>query len=317
MIEIKNLSKSYGNKVAVNNISFDVKEGENLVLLGTSGCGKTTTLRMINRLTEPDSGTININGQDITQQNPQLLRRNIGYVLQHTGLFPHYTVAENIAVVPKLLKWSQEKIKERTNSLLQKLHLDPKKYAGAYPDELSGGQQQRVGLARALMADPPVLLMDEPFGALDPLTRASIRKEFLSLDEFKNKTIIIVTHDVEEAFEMADCICLMNEGKIIQIGTPEDLLFKPANEFVSNFLNEQQLALELKNTKISTLWQSLTEFENNRPATETLSAGLSVWEVMRILSHKKNTDLVEIEHQQQIKKVDFKGLLNAFALQKF
>jgi len=253
MIKAENLVRKFGAAVAVNNISFEVKEGENLILLGTSGCGKTTTLRMINRLIEPDSGTVFINGTAIRTQPPDELRRGIGYVLQHHGLFPHYTVAENVAIVPRLLKWKKEAIKKRAAELFQQLNLDSA-LADKYPDSLSGGQQQRVGLARSLMVNPPVLLMDEPFGALDNLTRINIRKEFRLLDELQKKTIIMVTHDVQEAFEMGDRICLMDKGEIKQIGTPEELLFHPADDFVAGFLAEQRLQLELKSVRLAELF---------------------------------------------------------------
>jgi osmoprotectant transport system ATP-binding protein len=253
MIKAENLVKKFGAAIAVNTISFEVKEGENLILLGTSGCGKTTTLRMVNRLIEPDSGTVFINGADIRTQPPEELRRGIGYVLQHHGLFPHYTVAENMAIVPRLLKWKTEAVRKRAAELFQQLNLDPA-LADNYPASLSGGQQQRVGLARSLMVNPPVLLMDEPFGALDNLTRINIRKEFRLLDELKKKTIIMVTHDVQEAFEMGDRICLMDKGEIKQIGTPEELLFHPASDFVSGFLDEQRLQLELKSVRLTELF---------------------------------------------------------------
>lgn len=248
MIKVEHLSKSFGNIKAVNNVSFEVAEQETLVLLGTSGCGKTTLLKMINRLIEPTSGTILINGENILNKNAAELRRGIGYVLQNTGLFPHYTVAENIAVVPQLLKWDKKKTETRTRELLEKLHLD-KKYLNAYPNELSGGQQQRVGLARALAAYPPVLLMDEPFGALDTITRSKIQAEFKALDELKRKTIIMVTHDVQEAFELGDRICLMDKGCVVQLGTPADLLFDPADKFAIDFLKQQRLLLEFKAVK--------------------------------------------------------------------
>src|SRR6186713_652246 len=197
MIEVKNITKTFGGFRAVDDISFSVEAGENMIFLGKSGCGKTTLLKMINRLIEPDTGEIRIDGTVVNDQDPAVLRRKIGYVLQNTGLFPHYTVAENIAVVPRLLGWDKDKIRERTRTLLEKLHLPPDKYFSSYPHQLSGGQQQRIGLARALAAYPPVLLMDEPFGALDPITRASVKKDFKELDELRTKTIILVTHDVQ------------------------------------------------------------------------------------------------------------------------
>jgi len=282
MIKAENLVKKFGSSTAVNSISFEVKEGENLVLLGTSGCGKTTSLRMINRLIEPDSGTIFLNGTDIRSQQPEILRRGIGYVLQNHGLFPHYTVAENIAIVPRLLKWDNEAIRKRADELFQKLNLDPS-LKDKFPAALSGGQQQRVGLARSLMVNPPVLLMDEPFGALDNLTRISIRKEFRLLDELVKKTIIMVTHDVQEAFEMGDRICLMDKGEIRQIGTPEELLFHPANEFVADFLNEQRLQLELKSVLLA---EVLPEYgaDNDHPGQETVT----VWDQMETLLQRKN-----------------------------
>lgn len=250
MIKVQKLSKHFGKVKAVDEISFDVKEHENLILLGTSGCGKTTTLKMINRLIEPSAGNISIDGKNIFEQSPEILRRGIGYVLQNNGLFPHYTVAENIAIVPQLLKWDKKRTEKRVAELLEKLHLT-KDYLNIYPNELSGGQQQRVGLARALVADPAVLLMDEPFGALDNVTRSKIHAEFKALDELKRKTIIMVTHDVQEAFELGDHICLMDQGKIVQDGTPADLLFNPKNNFVKEFLQEQKLQLEFKTIRIN------------------------------------------------------------------
>ena len=272
MIKAENLIRKFGASVAVNDISFEVKEGENLILLGTSGCGKTTTLRMINRLIEPDSGTVFIDGIDIRTRQPEELRRGIGYVLQSHGLFPHYTVAENIAIVPGLLKWQNTDIRKRADELFHKLNLDPA-LADKYPAALSGGQQQRVGLARSLMVNPPVLLMDEPFGALDNLTRISIRKEFKALDELVKKTVIMVTHDVQEAFEMGDRICLMDKGEIKQIGTPEELLFHPANDFVADFFEEQRLQLELKSVLVSEILPGYS------------GQTVTVWERMEQLLH--------------------------------
>ncbi|MDP9076854.1 MAG: ATP-binding cassette domain-containing protein, partial [Bacteroidota bacterium] len=198
----------------------------------------------------PASGNIFIDDKNILEQSPEILRRGIGYVLQNNGLFPHYTVAENIAIVPQLLKWDKKRTEKRVDELLEKLHLT-KDYLNVYPNELSGGQQQRIGLARALVADPAVLLMDEPFGALDNVTRSKIHAEFKALDELKRKTIIMVTHDVQEAFELGDHICLMDQGKIVQDGTPADLLFNPKNSFVRGFLQEQKLQLEFKTIRLN------------------------------------------------------------------
>jgi len=244
MIEVQNITKTFGTHKAVDNISFSVGAGENVVFLGTSGCGKTTLLKMINRLLEPDSGEISIGGHRIRDQRPEQLRKKIGYVFQNNGLFPHYSIEENIGIVPRLLGWDKQKIAARTTQLMEKLRLPPAQYRNAYPNELSGGQQQRVGIARALAANPPVLLMDEPFGALDPITRARVRKDFKELDELRSTTIVLVTHDVQEAFELADRIFLMDKGAIAQQGTPDQLLFEPGGEYARDFFEEQRFQLE-------------------------------------------------------------------------
>ncbi|MFN7117353.1 MAG: ABC transporter ATP-binding protein [Saprospiraceae bacterium] len=244
MIEVRHLTKQFGNRTALHDLSFKLEAGQTLALIGSSGSGKTTTLRMINRLIEPDAGQILVNEEDVTHQPLEQMRRRMGYVIQNTGLFPHYTVAENIAIVPNLLQWSPARIRTRVQELLEQMGLPPAEYATKYPDQLSGGQQQRVGLARALAADPPIILMDEPFGALDPITRMHIRQEVLALEEFQDKTIIIVTHDAEEAFAMADMICLLHEGVVQQLDTPQALLRQPANDFVRDFFARQQLQLE-------------------------------------------------------------------------
>ena len=246
VIRASHLRKAFGGHAVVQDVSFDVAVGETLVLLGPSGCGKTTLLKLLNRLIEPDAGTVEINGRDVMTQAPAVLRRGIGYVIQQVGLLPHYTVAENVAVVPRLLGHAPAAIAARTTALLTRLHLPPARYAGQYPHQLSGGQQQRVGLARALAADPPIVLLDEPFGALDPLTRASIRREFRELEELKNKTVVLVTHDVTEAFELADRILLLDAGRVQQLGTPRELLFRPANDFVRRFFAAERLALQLR-----------------------------------------------------------------------
>ena len=289
MIKVEHLSKHFGKVKAVDGISFDVNEHENLVLLGTSGCGKTTTLKMLNRLIEPTHGKIFINHKNILEQQPEILRRSIGYVLQNNGLFPHYTVGENIAIVPQLLKWDKKQTDHRVSELMEKLHLS-KEYLNVYPNELSGGQQQRVGLARALVADPPVLLMDEPFGALDNVTKATIHAEFKALDELKKKTIIMVTHDVQEAFELGDRICLMDAGKIVQQGTPAELLFKPKNKFVEDFLKEQRLQLEFRSVLLQDIKQEISGIGEDE----------SVWSVMEKL--KSNGD----------RSAEFEQLISAF-----
>lgn len=282
MIQLENVTKHYEKIVAVDDVSFEVHEGETVVLLGTSGCGKTTTLRMINRLTEPTSGRIMVNGQNIMEQTAEKMRRGMGYVLQHHGLFPHYSIAENIAIVPNLLKWDKGVINKRTRELLEKLQL-PETVANLYPAQLSGGQQQRVGLARALAANPPVLLMDEPLGALDPVTRAGIRKEFNELDELKRKTILMVTHDVQEAFELGDRICLMDKGRIVQIGKATDLLFRPVDDFVSSFIREQHFQLELQNILLGDVWALLPKAIDGTNE-KTFSPKNSLWYVLEAIS---------------------------------
>ncbi len=311
MIEVEHLSKHFGQVKAVDGISFEVKDGENLILLGTSGCGKTTTLKMINRLIQPTKGKVIVNGKSVMDQQPEELRRSIGYVLQNTGLFPHYTVAENMAVVPQLLKWDKKQIDTRSHELMEKLHLDIK-YLNTYPDKLSGGQQQRVGLARALMADPPVLLMDEPFGALDPVTRLSIRREFKELDELKRKTIIMVTHDVQEAFELGDRICLMDKGRIVQSGTPTELLFKPAGDFVKEFLKEQRLQLEFKAVTLNDIWDMLPSIKT-RSAAGAIHCNCTVWETLEIItSSKENAVAATNPVNGETKTITFTQLMSTF-----
>lgn len=225
MIEIKNISKAYGENLVLNHLDITFNEGEISMLLGPSGCGKSTLLKLINRLIDPDSGTILINGKPTVDSEVESLRRNIGYAIQGVGLFPHMTVAENIAVVPKLLKWDKDKIEDRTNELVELVGL-PMDYLNKMPSQLSGGEAQRVGVARALAADPPILLMDEPFGALDPITRERLQTEFMEIQQKLQKTVIFVTHDVGEAVKMADHLVILNDGKIQAAGHPEDIAFQ-------------------------------------------------------------------------------------------
>jgi osmoprotectant transport system ATP-binding protein len=229
------VNKSYdgGTRFSVRDVSLEVQSGQLLVLLGGSGCGKTTTLKMINRLIEPTSGTIRVDGRNVCEADPVTLRRRIGYVFQGIGLFPHMTVAENIAVVPKLLEWPTARIQGRVDELMEMVHLPPAEYRGRVPRELSGGQQQRVGFARALAAGPQIMLLDEPFGALDPITRDELRGEFLEIRRRLGLTAVMVTHDMTEALLSADLIAVMNAGRLLQVGTPQDLLSQPADPFVA------------------------------------------------------------------------------------
>lgn len=253
LIRLENITKQYGGseEPAVNNLTMDVLRGEVLVLVGPSGCGKSTTLRLINRLIEPSSGKIYLDGEDVTDINPSALRRKIGYVIQQVGLFPHRTIAENIATVPKLLGWDKKRIDERVDELLELVSMDPATYRERYPKELSGGQAQRVGVARALAADPDVLLMDEPFGAIDPITRDRLQNEFLRLQQDLKKTIVFVTHDIDEAIKMGNKIAILREGsEIAQLDTPEAILAEPADDFVENFLGSGAILKSLTLAKI-------------------------------------------------------------------
>lgn len=257
MIEARKLTRHFGNFIAVDNVSFTVGKGETLVLIGPSGCGKTTTLKMLNKLILPTHGSVWVDGQDTNTLEVEELRRNMGYVIQNVGLFPHYNVAENIAIVPRLLKWEASEINQRVEELLLQVGLPPNQYAHKYPDQLSGGQQQRVGIARALAARPPILLMDEPFGALDPLTRQQLRRDFMELEALKATTIVMVTHDIEEAFEMGTHIAILNKGSIQQLAPPRELLTQPANEFVKAFIADQAERLELRALKMKDVFYQL------------------------------------------------------------
>jgi osmoprotectant transport system ATP-binding protein len=236
MIEIDVVSKSYGGRPVVDRLSLSVGRGAFCVLLGSSGCGKSTTLRMINRLIAIDSGMIRVGGEDVTQIPAEALRRRIGYAIQSIGLFPHWTVEDNIATVPRLLNWRPPRVRDRVTELLELFRLDPAIYRGKFPHQLSGGEQQRVGVARALAADPPVLLMDEPFGAVDPIVRAGLQVELLGILRRLAKTVIFVTHDIDEAIRMGDLIAIMKDGKLVQYASPERILSVPLNAFVADFV---------------------------------------------------------------------------------
>ena len=238
-IEFQNVTKTFkgASYSAVDNVSFTVDEGEFITILGSSGCGKTTLMKMINRLYEPDSGKIILFGEDISEVDVVKVRRRIGYVIQQIGLFPHMTIADNIATVPKLLKWDKDKINARVDELLELIGLTPNEFRNRYPSQLSGGQQQRVGLARALAIDPKIMLLDEPFGAIDSINRAKLQDELAMLHKGMGKTFMFVTHDIEEAFKLGNRVIIMNEGKIVQFDTPENILTHPADEFVQSLVD--------------------------------------------------------------------------------
>ncbi|WP_100012124.1 betaine/proline/choline family ABC transporter ATP-binding protein [Lentibacillus sediminis] len=241
MLEFNNVTKRYGGgKPAVRNLNLKIEKGEFVCFIGPSGCGKTTTMKMVNRLISVTEGSILINGKKIQEQDPVELRRSIGYVIQQIGLMPHMTIKENIVLVGTLLNWSKEKKNERARELLKLVNL-PEDYLDKYPHELSGGQQQRIGVLRALAANPPLILMDEPFGALDPITRDSLQEEFKKLQKELGKTIVFVTHDMDEALKLADRVVIMRDGEVVQADTPEEILRNPANEFVEEFLGKDRL----------------------------------------------------------------------------
>jgi len=252
MIRLDSVSKRFPDgTIAVTDLTLDVPEGEISVLVGPSGCGKTTTLKMVNRLIEPTSGRIYLDDEDVTGVDPVGLRRRIGYVIQQVGLFPHQTIATNVGTVPRLLGWSRDRVTTRVNELLELVGLDPTTYRRRYPTQLSGGQRQRVGVARALAADPPVLLMDEPFGAIDPVTRMRLQDEFLRLQETVRKTIVFVTHDIEEAVKMGDRIAILEVGGVLaQYDTPAEVLGNPASDFVADFVGADRALKRLKVTPI-------------------------------------------------------------------
>ncbi len=286
MIEVKALNKQFGVQMAVNNLSFKVDHGQFCMLVGTSGCGKSTTLRMINRLIEPSSGQILINNQDVTSLPPEQLRRRIGYVIQGVGLFPHRSIHQNIATVPRLLGWKKADIDARVTELLTLFKLDAATFAGKYPHQLSGGEQQRVGVARALAARPELLLMDEPFGALDPLTRELLQDELLRVQKLLGITIIMVTHDLEEAMKMADVIAVMDKGELLQLDTPETLLRHPREGFVQSLVGGMDRSLRLLAIKpvsqVMTPLQQPLQQPSPSPAP-TIAANANLRDAMALL----------------------------------
>lgn len=278
MIRLEQVTKLYGETIAVNELSLEVSEGEVCVLIGPSGCGKTTTLRMINRLIEPSAGRIFINGQDTSSIKAEKLRLSIGYAIQSVGLFPHMTVSDNIAVVPQLIHWEKSRIARRVEELLNLVGLNPSEYARKYPSQLSGGEAQRIGVARALAADPPIMLMDEPFGAVDPLTRERLQAQFVHIQQEVKKTIIMVTHDLDEAIRLADRIAIMASGKLVQYDTPETILSKPVNKFVRDFVGADRALKRLSRISIKSFIKPAPAVNVNGSTKEAIaSAGDYHW----------------------------------------
>ena len=291
MLSIKNLSKVYaGSKKAVDNMTIDIQQGEFVAFIGTSGSGKTTALRMINRMIEATEGQIMINGKDVRQMNPVELRRSIGYVIQQIGLMPHMTVRENIVLVPKLLKWSQEKKDEKARELIKLVDL-PEDYLDRYPSELSGGQQQRIGVVRALAAEQDIILMDEPFGALDPITRDTLQDLVKKLQQQLGKTFIFVTHDMDEAIKLADKICIMSHGKVIQYDTPDNILRHPANDFVRDFIGQNRLIQDRPNVRA---------VEDAMITPITITADHSLNDTVELMRQKRIDTLFVVNHQNKL-----------------
>lgn len=288
MLTLENVSKTYkGGKKAVNNVNLKIAKGEFICFIGPSGCGKTTTMKMINRLIEPSAGKIFIDGENIMDQDPVELRRKIGYVIQQIGLFPHMTIQQNISLVPKLLKWPEQQRKERARELLKLVDMGPE-YVDRYPHELSGGQQQRIGVLRALAAEPPLILMDEPFGALDPITRDSLQEEFKKLQKTLHKTIVFVTHDMDEAIKLADRIVILKAGEIVQVGTPDDILRNPADEFVEEFIGKERL-IQSSSPDV----ERVDQIMNTQPVTITADKTLS--EAIQLMRQERVDSLLVVD----------------------
>lgn len=302
MIEFKDVSKTFQDGFkALKNISFQVTEGELLVLIGPSGSGKTTTMRMINRLIEPSGGMITIEGKDISKEDPVKLRRTIGYVIQQIGLLPHMSIKENVSLVPRLEKWKKEQYIAKVNELMEMVGLDPETYGDRYPSELSGGQQQRIGVIRALAADPKIILMDEPFSALDPISREQLQDELVRLQQEIRKTIVFVTHDMDEALKIADRICIMKDGEVVQLDHPENIIRRPANEFVRSFIGEDRLQENISLPNLKKLMVT--------PVTANQVRGLA--ESLKLMRRKRVDSLVVVDNKDT-----FLGIATVWDVQK-
>jgi osmoprotectant transport system ATP-binding protein len=292
MLEFKNIKKAFKDAEILKGINLNITKGEFVVLIGPSGCGKTTTLKMINKLITPTSGAIYLNGEDISKLDTIELRRSMGYVIQQTGLFPHMTVGENIGLVPSLKKWPEDKIREKTIELLIMVGMQPEEYIDRYPSELSGGQQQRIGVARAFATNPEIILMDEPFSALDPITRNQLQDELFNLQQELKKTIVFVTHDMDEALKLGDRICIMQHGDILQFDTPEQILRNPANIFVEEFIGKNRIWQQPEFIKAADIMIS-------EPVKT--SANRTVVQAIEIMKSNKVDSLLIVNKENQLK----------------
>lgn len=311
MIEFKEVSKIYpgAQTPAVKDLSFEILEGEICVLVGPSGCGKTTSMRMINRLIEPSNGEILIDGEPNTKMSGTALRRKIGYAIQQIGLFPHRTIARNIATVPQLLGWDRERIRKRVDELLELVGMNPAEFRDRYPSELSGGQQQRVGVARAMAADPPIMLMDEPFGAVDPITRERLQDEFLKIQENIKKTIVFVTHDIDEAVKLGDKIAILEQGGILaQFDSPENILTHPNSEFVASFVGADRVLKRLSLLRVADM---KLEPANGADDLPTIDERLTVRDALsQIVGVGATGGVVEKDGERQLLTIEaIEGLL--------
>ena len=313
MIEFQNVSKAYDGAKVIDDLSLTIARGEFAVLIGASGSGKSTTLKMINRLIEHDSGRILIAGEQIRSFKSEELRRRMGYAIQSTGLFPHWTVEKNIATVPQLLKWKPARIRDRVTELLELLGLAPALFRARYPQQLSGGQQQRVGVARALAADPEVLLMDEPFGALDPITRASLQAELARIHRLSGKTIVLVTHDIDEALRLATRIVMLDHGRIVQAGTPAALLAHPANALVVDFIGRGDVGIKLLGLRTVRDVMRVGEGDGTEAVGgEAIAAGLNLREALSLFVARRVETLRVVDDQQRtLGTLHFADLLKA------
>ncbi len=301
-IELQQVSKKYGSRYAVESLDLTIEGGELLILIGPSGSGKTTTLRMINRMIEPDAGDILINGQNVTQLDPVSLRRNIGYVIQNIGLFPHMMIGENVGLVPKLEGWNEIRTTERVRHLLDFVSLPPDRFIRRYPRQLSGGQQQRVGLARALAMDPPLLLMDEPFGALDPILRKQLQEEFLEIKKEIGRTIVFITHDIEEAFRLGDRIAIMDNARLVQVGVPEELIFEPVNDLVADIVDTDRKFKHMDTLNVKDLMTPLDE-------KYVLDGDMDACNAVEIMKDRETEVGIVFENGAPVGKVEMVNLL--------